>query len=96
MPLTKRDIVAWIVSIIAGEVDAYNSSNEKPARIVTFDGRTIADTSALLKDPSVRATLEKLSLKVKRGHGNFKTMRGHKTRGLLAKMHKVTPNDLYT
>ena len=35
-------------------------SAEKKVSFVTFDGRTIVDTNALLRDPKVRATIERM------------------------------------
>ena len=51
------------------------SKHSKPSREVTFDGRTIVNTSDLLNDPDVKRTLELLTQKIKSGRRNARLSR---------------------
>jgi hypothetical protein len=44
-------------------------SNSEKVSYVDFDGRTIVDVNALLRDPKVRATIERMSKENERFRG---------------------------
>jgi hypothetical protein len=44
-------------------------SNSEKVSYVNFDGRTIVDVNALLRDPKVQATIERLSKENERFRG---------------------------